>query len=75
MLFRSQNTNTYEDSDDYRLGFENEIREVHKEYDLRSKGSLDNSKDKNTSTAVKKKTENQPKKTVEKTKFWRRNQT
>ena len=59
-----QNTNTYEDSDDYRLGFENEIMEVHKHYDLRSKGSIYNSKDKNTSTAIKKNTETQPKKTA-----------
>ena len=37
-----QNTNTYEDSDEYRLGFENAIMEVHKQYDLRSKGNVDN---------------------------------
>ena len=62
-----QNTNTYEDFDNYILGFENAIMEVHKQYDLRSKGSIDNSKDKNTSTAVKKNAENQPKKIAEKT--------
>ena len=62
-----QNTNTYEDSDDYRLGFENAIMEVHKQYDLRSKGSVENSKDKNTSIAVKKNMEDQSKKTAEKT--------
>ena len=62
-----QNTNTYEDFDDYRLGFENAIMEVHKQYDLRSKGNVENSKDKNTDTAVKKKIEIQPKKTAEKT--------
>ena len=62
-----QNTNTYEDSDDYRLGFENAIMEVHKQHDLRSKGSIDNSKDKNTSTTVKKNADNQPKKTTENT--------
>ena len=41
--------------------------EVHKQYDLRSKGNVDNSKDKNTSTVVKKNIETQPKKTAEKT--------
>ena len=46
--------NDHEDSKDYRLGFENAIMEVHKQYDLRSKGSIDNSKDKNTSTDVNK---------------------
>ena len=56
-FFSDQNTNTYEDSDDYRLGFENSIMEVHKQYDLRSKGNVDNSKDKNTSTAIKKNAE------------------
>ena len=33
---------TYEELEDYRLGFENAIMEVHKQYDLRSKGNLDN---------------------------------
>ena len=61
-----KNENAYEDSEEYRLGFENAIMEVHKQYDLRNKGSLDNSKDKNTSTAVRKNVENQPKKTTEK---------
>ena len=42
-----QNKNTCEDSDDYRLGFENAIMEVHKQYDLRSKGNIENSEDKN----------------------------
>ena len=41
--------------------------EVHKQYDLRSKGNIDNSKDKNTNIAVKKNTETQPKRTAEKT--------
>ena len=40
--------------------------EVHKQYDLKIKGSIDNSNDKNTSTVVRKNTENQPKKTTEK---------
>ena len=62
-----QNPNTYEKIDDYRSGFENEIMEVHKQYDLRSKGNADNLKDKSTNTAVKKNTETQPKKTAEKT--------
>ena len=61
-----QNTNTYEYSDDYRLGFENAIMEVHKQYDLRSKGNVDNLKDMNTSTAVKKNVESQSKKTIDK---------
>ena len=42
--------------------------EVHKQYDLMRKGNIDNSNDKNTSTAVKKNTKTQPKKTAEKTK-------
>ena len=62
-----QNKNTYEDSDDYRLGFENAIMEVHKQYNFRSKGSPEISNDKNTSTVVKKTLENQPKKTASNT--------
>ena len=68
-FFSDQNTDTYEDSDDYRLGFENAIMEVHKQYDLRSKGNIDNSKDKSTNTAIKKNIETLPKKTAEKTKI------
>ena len=49
-----------EDSEDYRLGFENAIMEVHKQYNLRSKGSPESSSDKNTSTAIKKTSKNQP---------------
>ena len=41
--------------------------EVHRQYDLRSKGNANNIKDKNTNTAVKKNMETQPKKTAEKT--------
>lgn len=41
--------------------------EVHKQYDLRNKGNIDNSKYKNTSTVVRKNAENQPKKLAEKT--------
>ena len=41
--------------------------EVHKQYDLRSKGNIDNSKYKNTNPAVKKNTKTQPKKKTEKT--------
>ena len=41
-FFFYQSTNTYEYSDDYRLGFENAIMEVLKQYDLRSKGNIDN---------------------------------
>ena len=40
--------------------------EVHKQYDLRSKGNLDDPKKKNTSSTVRKNAENQPKKTAEK---------
>ena len=40
--------------------------EVHKQYDLRSKGNVDNSKDKNTTTAIKKNIESQLKKTTDK---------
>ena len=58
---------TYEESKDYRLGFENAIMEVHKHYYLRSKGNIDSPNDKNTSFVVRKNTENQPKKTTEKT--------
>ena len=53
-----QSENTYEDSEDYRLGFENAIMEVHKKYDLRRKGNLNNSKDKKTSTTIRKNAEN-----------------
>ena len=66
-FFSDHSTNTYEDYDGYRLGFENAIMEVHKQYDLRSKGNIDNSKYKNTNSVVKKNTETQPKKTAEKT--------
>ena len=72
-LFDDQSTKTYEDSDDYRLGFENAIMEVHKQYDLRSKGNVDNLKDKNTNTAIKKNTETQPKREQIKPTFWPRN--
>ena len=41
--------------------------EAHKQYNLRSKGNIDNSKDKNTNTDIKKNIETQPKKTAEKT--------
>ena len=41
--------------------------EVHKQYNLRSKGSPEISNDKNTSTVVKKTSENQPKKTASNT--------
>ena len=47
---------TYEESEDYRLGFENAIMEVHKHNDLRSKGNIDSPNDKNTSSAVRKNT-------------------
>ena len=51
-----QNEYNNEDSEDYRLGFENAIMEVHKQYNLISKGSPESSNDKITSTAIKKKT-------------------
>ena len=57
-FFSDQGTNTYGVSDDYRLGFENAIMEVHKQYDIRSKRNIDNSIDKNTSTVIKKNAEN-----------------
>ena len=41
-FFSDHSTNTYEDSDDYILGFENAIMEVHKQYDLRRKRNVDN---------------------------------
>ena len=41
--------------------------EVHKQYDLRCKGNVDNLKDRNTDTAVKKNIETQPKNTTKKT--------
>ena len=46
--------NNHEDSEDYRLGFENAIMEVHKQYNLRSKGRPEISNDKNTSIVVRK---------------------
>ena len=49
-----KNENTYEESKDYRLGFENEILEVQKQYDLRSKGNPKISNDKNTNISVRK---------------------
>ena len=43
--------------------------EVHKQYDLRRKGNIDNLKDNNTNTAINKNTETQPKKKAKKTKI------
>ena len=46
-LFSSNKTErNYEDSEEYRLGFENAIMEVHRQYDLRSKKNQDTSKKK-----------------------------
>ena len=53
-----------EDYEDYRLGFENAIMEVHKQCNIRRKGSPYISNDKNTSTVVKRTLENKPKKTA-----------
>ena len=54
-FFSSEKTEyNNEDSEDYILGFENDIMEVHKQYNLRSKGSPENSSGKNTSIVVKK---------------------
>ena len=44
-FFSSNQTETnYEDSQDYQLGFQNSIMEVHKQYDLRRKNNQDISK-------------------------------
>ena len=67
-LFSSKQTETnYEDSEDYRLGFENAIMEVHRQYDLRSKKNQDASKKKKLDTAIRKTPKNTPKRTAENT--------
>ena len=52
-FFSSEQTkNNHEDSEDYQLGFENAIMEVHRQYDLRSKKNQETSRNKNTETAI-----------------------
>ena len=45
------------ESEDYRLGFENSIKQVREQYELRSKKSLDNSKPKASEITIKKRLE------------------
>ena len=41
MFFSKPNEKSYEDSKDYRLGFENAIMDFHRQYDLRRKKNQD----------------------------------
>ena len=54
-LFSSDQAETnYEDSENYNLGFENAIMEVHMKYDLRSKNNQETSKRSQRYIAVRK---------------------
>ena len=58
---------SYEDFEDYRLGFENSIMEVHRQYNVRSKKSQDVPKKSQPNVAVRNSSETIPKKTTEST--------
>ena len=60
-----QNDTNYEDSEDYHLGFENAIMEIHKQYDIRRKKHLESAKKDQIDAAVRKVPETTSKKTTE----------
>ena len=65
-FFSSDQTDTnYEDFEDYHLGFENAIMEIHNQYDLRRKKYLDSAKKDQIDTAIQKLPEITSKKTIE----------
>lgn len=55
----------YEESEEYNLGFKNDIMEVHRQYDLRSKNNQEASKTNKQETAIKKTPVNIMKKVAE----------
>lgn len=64
-FFSSEQTeNNHEDSEDYQLGFENAIMEVHRQYDLRRKRNEETAKNKKTETNFRNTSENLPKKSA-----------
>ena len=67
MLSSKPNEKSYEDSEDYKLGFENAIMEVHRQYDLRRKKNQDIPKTNQSNNVVRKTPEHIPKKTTENT--------
>ena len=54
----------YEESEDYKQGFQNTIMELHRQYNLRSKKNSNKSKKNNTKNPTKKVSETVPKKTT-----------
>ena len=72
-MFSSKlNEKSYEDSEDYRLGFENVIMEVHRQYDLRRKKNQDVPTTNQPNTTVRKTSKHIPKKTEKNTSIWLR---
>jgi len=67
MFSSKPNEKSYEDSEDYKLGFENTILEVHRQYDLRRKKNQDVPKTNQSNTGVRKTPEHIPKRTTENT--------